>query len=51
MEIFDATLLPLSVGIAAILMAVFIIRWLLKKDSGTPRMKEVNDCSNKVLAE
>ena len=42
MGIFDATLFPLGVGIVAILMAVFIIRWLLRKDSGTDRMKEVS---------
>jgi K(+)-stimulated pyrophosphate-energized sodium pump len=42
MEIFDATLFPLGVGIVAILVAVFIIRWILRKDSGTDRMKEVS---------
>jgi K(+)-stimulated pyrophosphate-energized sodium pump len=42
MEIFDATLFPLGVGIAAILVALFIIRWILRKDAGTERMKEVS---------
>ena len=38
----DFTLFPLGVGLVAILVAAFIIRWLLKKDSGNPRMKEVS---------
>jgi Na+/H+-translocating membrane pyrophosphatase len=42
MKIFDATLFPLGVGIAAILVALLIIRWILRKDAGTERMKEVS---------
>src|SRR3990170_2193578 len=42
MAIFDATLFPFGVGVVAILVAIFIIRWILKKDSGTERMKEVS---------
>jgi K(+)-stimulated pyrophosphate-energized sodium pump len=42
MEIFDAMLFPLGVGIVAILVAVFIIRWILRNDSGSDRMKEVS---------
>jgi K(+)-stimulated pyrophosphate-energized sodium pump len=42
MAIFDATLFPLGVGLAAILVAILTVRWILKKDSGTDRMKEVN---------
>src|SRR3990172_3679232 len=42
MAIFDATLFPFGVGLVAILVAIFIIRWILKKDSGTDRMKEVS---------
>ena len=42
MAIFDATLFPFGVGIVAIIVAIFIIRWILKKDSGTERMKEVS---------
>jgi K(+)-stimulated pyrophosphate-energized sodium pump len=42
LAIFDATLFPFGVGLVAILIAIFIIRWILKRDSGTPRMKEVN---------
>src|SRR4030066_2506940 len=42
MAIFDATLFPFGVGIVAIIVAIFIIRWILKKDSGTDRMKEVS---------
>src|SRR3989337_2257554 len=42
MAMFDATLFPFGVGIIAIIIAVFIIRWILKKDSGTDRMKEVS---------
>src|SRR4030066_2278552 len=42
MAIFDATLFPFGVGIVAIIVAIFIVRWILKKDSGTDRMKEVS---------
>ena len=42
MAMFDATLFPFGVAIAAIIIAAIIIRWILKKDSGTPRMIEVN---------
>ena len=42
MAIFDATLFPFGVGIVAILVAIFTIRWILKRDSGTDRMKEVS---------
>src|SRR4030066_1947806 len=42
MAIFDATLFPFGVGIIAIIISVFIVRWILKKDSGTDRMKEVS---------
>jgi len=42
MEIIDATLFPLGVGIVAILTAVYIIHWILKKESSTERMKEVS---------
>ena len=42
MAIFDGTLFPFGVGIGAIVVALFIIRWLLKRDPGTPRMREVN---------
>ena len=42
MAMFDAAIFPFGVGIIAIIIAVFIIRWILKKDSGTDRMKEVS---------
>src|SRR4030066_2425789 len=42
MALFDATLFPFGVGLVAIIVAAFIVRWLLKKDSGNARMKEVN---------
>src|SRR3990170_3121369 len=42
MALFDATLFPFGVAIAAIIIAAIIIRWIIRKDSGTPRMKEVN---------
>jgi K(+)-stimulated pyrophosphate-energized sodium pump len=42
LTLFDATLFPFIVGLVAILVAVVIVRWLLKKDSGNARMKEVS---------
>jgi K(+)-stimulated pyrophosphate-energized sodium pump len=42
MTVFDAALFPLAVGLVAIAVAVYIIRWVVKRDSGTPRMKEVS---------
>ena len=42
MALFDITLFPFGVGLVAIVVAAFIIRWLLKKDSGNARMKEVS---------
>src|SRR4030042_3097174 len=42
MAIIDATLFPFGVGLVAIIVAIFIVRWILKKDSGTDRMKEVS---------
>ncbi len=42
MALLDFTLFPFGVGLAAIVVAAFIIRWLLKKDSGNARMKEVS---------
>ena len=42
MTLFDATLFPFIVGLVAIIVATVIIRWLLKKDSGNARMKEVS---------
>src|SRR3972149_44703 len=42
MAIFDVTLLPFGVGIVAVIVAAFIVRWILKRDSGTERMKQVN---------
>ena len=43
MALFDVTLFPFGVGLVAILVAALIIRWLLKKDSGNARMKEVSN--------
>jgi K(+)-stimulated pyrophosphate-energized sodium pump len=40
--LFDATLFPFIVGLVAIIVATVIVRWLLKKDSGNARMKEVS---------
>ena len=42
MALFDIMLFPFGVGLVAIVVAAFIIRWLLKKDSGNARMKEVS---------
>lgn len=42
MAVFDGSLFPFGVGIVAIVVAAFIIRWILKRDSGTARMREVN---------
>src|SRR4030067_974783 len=42
MAIFDVTLLPFGVGIVAVIVAAFIVRWILKRDSGTERMKQAN---------
>jgi K(+)-stimulated pyrophosphate-energized sodium pump len=42
LTLFDATLFPFIVGLVAILVAAVIVRWLLKKDSGNARMKEVS---------
>ena len=42
MALFDVTLFPFGVGVVAIIVAVFIVRWVLKRDSGTERMKQVN---------
>ena len=42
MTLFDVTLFPFIVGLVAILVAAVIVRWLLKKDSGNARMKEVS---------
>jgi K(+)-stimulated pyrophosphate-energized sodium pump len=37
----DPLLFPFGVGIIAILVASYITRWVLKRDSGTARMQEV----------
>jgi K(+)-stimulated pyrophosphate-energized sodium pump len=42
LTLFDVTLFPFIVGLVAILVAAVIVRWLLKKDSGNARMKEVS---------
>ena len=42
MALFDAALIPLAVGLSAVLVAVYVVRWILKRDSGTARMREVN---------
>src|SRR4030043_1824415 len=42
MALLDFTLFPFGVGLVAIIVAAVIVRWLLKKDSGNARMKEVN---------
>jgi hypothetical protein len=39
MAIFDATLFPLSVELVAMLAALFVVHWAVKKDSGSDRMK------------
>jgi len=38
----DPLLFAFGVGMVAILVASYITRWILKRDSGTPRMQEVN---------
>ena len=38
----DSLLFPFGVGMIAILVASFITRWILKRDSGTARMQEVS---------
>jgi len=38
----DPLLFAFGVGMVAILAASYITRWVLKRDSGTPRMQEVN---------
>jgi len=38
----DPLLFAFGVGMVAILAASYITRWILKRDSGTPRMQEVN---------
>jgi hypothetical protein len=40
MTIFESTLFPYGVGLIAILVAIFIIHGIVKKDSGTDRMKD-----------
>jgi K(+)-stimulated pyrophosphate-energized sodium pump len=42
LTLFDVALFPFIVGLVAILVAAVIVRWLLKKDSGNARMKEVS---------
>lgn len=42
MALFDASVIPFGVGLIAIFIAVLVVRWMLKRDSGTSRMKEVN---------
>jgi len=42
LALFDAALIPLAVGLSAVLVAVYVVRWILKRDSGTARMREVN---------
>src|SRR4030066_212080 len=42
MAILDMTLFPFGVGIVAVIVAAFIVRWILKRESGTERMKQVN---------
>jgi K(+)-stimulated pyrophosphate-energized sodium pump len=39
----DPLLFPFAVGILAILVSVYLIRWILRQDSGTGRMKEVSN--------
>src|SRR3990170_1261443 len=39
---FDLTLFAFGVGMFAILLSSYITRWILKRDSGTERMKEVS---------
>ncbi len=38
----DPLLFAFGVGMVALLVASYITRWILKRDSGTPRMQEVN---------
>jgi K(+)-stimulated pyrophosphate-energized sodium pump len=38
----DPLLFAFGVGMVAILVASYITRWIVKRDSGTPRMQEVN---------
>jgi K(+)-stimulated pyrophosphate-energized sodium pump len=38
----DPLLFAFGVGMVAILVASYITRWILKRDSGTPRMQEVS---------
>ena len=38
----DPLLFAFGVGMGAILVASYITRWILKRDSGTPRMQEVS---------
>jgi K(+)-stimulated pyrophosphate-energized sodium pump len=38
----DPILFPFGVGMIAILVASYVIRWILKRDSGSARMREVN---------
>src|SRR3972149_3766567 len=42
MAIFYVTFVLFGVRVVAIIVAVFIVRWILKRDSGTERMKQVN---------
>jgi K(+)-stimulated pyrophosphate-energized sodium pump len=41
MSLIDPSLFALGVGIVAILVAVYIISWILRQDSGNDRIKEV----------
>lgn len=43
MTIIDLTLYAFGVGMFAILVSSYIIRWILKHDSGSTRMKEVSN--------
>src|SRR4030066_873783 len=42
MAILDMTLFPFGVGIVAVIVAAFIVRWILKRESGTEPNKQVN---------
>lgn len=42
MVIIDLTLYAFGVGMFAILLSSYIVRWILKRDQGSARMKEVS---------